>query len=73
MTMLRNDLITLLSQHDNDTVTVNVNGTLVDIAAVTNADGCIVIILGRDETPPSPRSEETPSHSPTPTRVLRKQ
>ena len=57
--MLRNDLIILLSQKDNDTVTVDVNGALVDIAAVCDADGCIVILLGGEETSPSIDHEET--------------
>ena len=43
--MLRNDLITLLSQQDNDTVTIDINGTLIDIEAVTNARGLIVLVL----------------------------
>jgi hypothetical protein len=43
--MLRNDLIVLLSQKDNDTVTVDVNGTHVDIDAVVDAPGGIALIL----------------------------
>ena len=57
--MLRNDLIILLSQKDNDTVTVNVNGALIDIAAVCEADGCIAILLRGGGTSPSTDSEET--------------
>ena len=47
--MLRNDLITLLSQKDNDTVTVDVGGTLVDIEAVADARGGIALILQPDD------------------------
>jgi hypothetical protein len=43
--MLRNDLIVLLSQQDNDTVTVDINGTPIDIEAVTNTPGGIGIAL----------------------------
>jgi hypothetical protein len=34
MTMLRNELITLLGQFDNDMATVDINGLLVDIMDV---------------------------------------
>ena len=44
--MLRNDLITLLAQHDNDPVTVN--GCAVDVEAVTMDNGSIAIILNGD-------------------------
>jgi hypothetical protein len=48
--MLRNYLITNLSQHDNDTVTVSVNGILIDVDSVTSDRGGIVLILDpRDE------------------------
>jgi hypothetical protein len=43
--MLRNDLIVLLSQKDNDTVTVEINGTFIDIDAVVDAPGGIALIL----------------------------
>jgi hypothetical protein len=52
--MLRNDLITLLAQHDNDTVTVNVNGRLIDVQTVTTENGSIVIILDADGSPEEP-------------------
>lgn len=43
--MLRNDLVNLLAERDNDTVTVDVNGLPVDIEAVTTAGGTIVLRL----------------------------
>ncbi len=48
-TMLRNDLILHLSQHDNDTVTVDVNGVLVDVDTVTTDRGSIVIVLDPED------------------------
>ncbi|MDT4994808.1 MAG: hypothetical protein QOH97_4700 [Actinoplanes sp.] len=50
--MLRNYLITNLSQHDNDTVTVSVNGILIDVDSVTSDRGGIVLIL-------DPRAEQS--------------
>jgi len=47
--MLRNDLIILLSQRDNDTVTVDVNGILIDVDAVTFDRGTIVIVLNAED------------------------
>ena len=47
--MLRNDLILHLSQHDNDTVTVDVNGVLVDVDTVTTDRGSIVIVLDPED------------------------
>ena len=47
--MLRNDLIVLLSQKDNDTVTVHINGVPVDIDAVVDAHGGIALILQPDD------------------------
>ncbi|WP_161952674.1 hypothetical protein [Actinoplanes sp. TFC3] len=46
--MLRNDLITLLAQHDNDTVTVTVNGHAVDVDTVAVQDESITIVLDAD-------------------------
>jgi hypothetical protein len=43
--MLRNYLITLLGEKDNDPVVVSVNGTLLDVEAVTDGNGCIVLVL----------------------------
>ena len=47
--MQRNDLITLLAEKDNDTVTVSVRGFLVEVSAVTDLGGHIVLILDPDE------------------------
>ena len=47
--MLRNDLITLLSQSDNNTVTADVNGILIDVDAVTVDRGSIVIVLNVED------------------------
>ena len=47
--MLRNDLIVLLSQKDNDTVTVDVNGTAIDIEAVTDTQGGIALVPHPDD------------------------
>lgn len=43
--MLRNDLITLLAEKDNNAVTVSINGVLVDVDAVEAQDGSIVLVL----------------------------
>lgn len=47
--MLRNDVITLLGEKDNDLVVVSVNGTLLDVEAVTDGSGCIVLVLKEDD------------------------
>lgn len=47
--MLRNHLIALLAEKDNDTVTVNVGGILIDIDGVTDDRGCIVLNLDSDD------------------------
>lgn len=47
--MLRNELIVLLSQHDNDAVTVNVDGVLIDVEAVTVDRGSIVLELDQED------------------------
>jgi hypothetical protein len=47
--MLRNYLISLLVQKGNDPVVVRVNGTLLDIEAVTDNGGCIVLVLNEDD------------------------
>jgi hypothetical protein len=47
--MLRNDLITALAQHDNDTVTVDVGALQVDIASVTTSRGVVTIILDPED------------------------
>lgn len=56
--MLRNYLITLLGERDNDPVVVSVNGTLLDVEAVTDGSGCIVLVPAdvdeRDTGSPDP-------------------
>jgi hypothetical protein len=47
--MLRNYLITLLGEKDNDPVVVSVNGKLLDVEAVTDGNGCIVLLLTEDD------------------------
>lgn len=47
--MLRNDLITLLAENDNNAVTVDVNGALVDIESVAAHDGSIVLVLDPED------------------------
>ena len=47
--MLRNDLITALSQQDNDTVTVYVGGILVDVDRVARVNGTVTIVLDPDD------------------------
>ena len=49
--MLRNDLITLLGQKDNDPVVVEVKGTFLDVTAVTGRNGYLVIVLNDDKQP----------------------
>ena len=47
--MLRNDLIVQLSgTGDNDTVTVDINGTLIDIEAVKSDRGIVIVLNGED-------------------------
>lgn len=55
--MLRNDLITWLSQQDNNTVVVDVGGRRADIDGVNSEDGCVVLRLAVD----GPESDEVPS------------
>lgn len=55
--MQRNDLITLLSQKDNDPVVVDVNGKLLDVKTVSDGTGCIVLILIDDQQPDTDDSE----------------
>jgi len=43
--MLRNDLIVQLSHYDNDPVTADIGGVLVDVEAVTTARDSIVLVL----------------------------
>lgn len=47
--MLRNDLMTRLTDYDNDTVVVTVGGCLVDIALLTYEQGQIVLLLDPEE------------------------
>jgi hypothetical protein len=47
--MLRNDLITQLSRQDNDPVSVDVNGILIDVERVTVARDDIVIVLNPED------------------------
>jgi hypothetical protein len=47
--MLRNDLITLLSQYANDPVTVDVNGIFIDVEAVTSERGHVVLVLNPED------------------------
>jgi hypothetical protein len=55
--MQRNDLITELSQHENDPVAVNINGRICDVRGVATGDGCLLLVLdhggepGGDSTP----------------------
>ncbi|MEV6600615.1 hypothetical protein AB0M36_27760 [Actinoplanes sp. NPDC051346] len=47
--MLRNDLIIKLSEQDNECVTVDVNGILVDVDSVAQDRGNIVLVLDPEE------------------------
>jgi hypothetical protein len=47
--MLRNDLITLLGERDNDPVSVSINGFMVDVESVAYMRGHIVLVLDPDE------------------------
>lgn len=62
--MLRNDLIVLLAQGDNDPVTVDVNGNRLDVAAVKVDQAGIVIVLHTDGQSTEPRDD--PTHRPEP-------
>lgn len=59
--MLRNDLIILLSQGDNDPVTVDVNGSRLEVAAVKADRGGVVIVLDTGDL-------STATHADPPTR-----
>lgn len=61
-TMLRNDLIIQLSQFDNDGVTVDVKGILIDVEAVTTDRGSVVLVLNPEDL------RSTLDHVPDPTR-----
>lgn len=67
--MLRDDLINLLAQHDNDTVTVKVNGYLVDVVSVAMEKGSIAIVLDL-EVLPKGLSDNAPAHTLAATRAL---
>ena len=45
--MLRNDLITLLSEQDNNAITVSLDGVQVDVDSVATQAGSIVLVLDR--------------------------
>ena len=48
--MQRNDLINqLATDKDNDSVTVDVNGVLIDVDAVTTSRGSIVVLLNPED------------------------
>ena len=47
--MLRNDLIIKLSEQDNDCVTVDVNGILIDVESVAYDRGNVVLVLDPEE------------------------
>lgn len=47
--MLRNDLINLLGERDNDTVTVDIGGILVDVDSVATDRGNIVLVLDPED------------------------
>lgn len=47
--MLRNDLITKLSEQDNDAVMVNVNGYLIDVDSVASVRGRLALILDPED------------------------
>jgi hypothetical protein len=47
--MLRNNLITLLAESDNDTVAVNVNGILIDVDSAAHYRGNIVLVLDPED------------------------
>lgn len=49
--MLRNDLINLLSDHDNDPVVVRLGAAAVDVASVASGGGIITLVLDPDELP----------------------
>lgn len=46
--MLRNDLINLVAERDNDPVAVSVNGTLIDVDSVGYQGGRLVLVLDPD-------------------------
>jgi hypothetical protein len=48
--LLRNDLVAMLCKHDNDPVTADVNGIMIDVEEVTVDRDSIVLILNRDDT-----------------------
>lgn len=47
--MLRNDLITILSEQSNDPVVVRIAGSLIDVESVTHEEGCVVLVFDSEE------------------------
>lgn len=47
--MLRNSLMTLLAEKDNNTVTVRIGELLIDVEAVAEERECIALILNPDD------------------------
>jgi hypothetical protein len=47
--LLRNDLIAMLSQHDNNPITADVNGIMIDVEEVTVDRDSIVLILNQED------------------------
>lgn len=47
--MLRNSLMTLLAEKDNNTVTVRIGELLIDVEAVADERECIALIVDPDD------------------------
>jgi hypothetical protein len=47
--MLRSDLIVLMSASNNDPVTVDVNGILIDVESVDTDRESVVLVLNQDD------------------------
>ena len=58
--MLRNDLITLLGEKDNDNVAVQIGDVHVDVDGVAYAHGNIMLVLAPEDLPNALRSAAMP-------------
>jgi hypothetical protein len=61
--MLRNDLITLLGEKNNDNVAVRIGGALVDIDGVAPSAGNIELVLDPDDLSAALRTMAPPDEA----------
>lgn len=61
--MLRNDLITLLGEKNNDNVAVRIGGLLVDVDGVASGGGNIELVLDPDDLAAALRTMAPPDEA----------